>query len=136
MREVGSIKEIKGTRAVVDLAYKGGCTSCSLSGICKTDGAGRRELELEAGDLPLSPGDSVEIETAPRSLLTAACIIFIFPLALSFGAYELVVHLSGSSGLALAGFFVAFGLSFLTVFLIDKKAGRGRFFEPKIIRRI
>lgn len=136
MRETGRIREIKGSRAVVELAFKGGCASCSLSGICKTDGAGRRELELEAGHLELRPGDSVEIETAPRSMLTAAFLVFIFPLALSFGAYMLVARIGGSSGLALAGFFLAFALALLAVSLIDRRAGRTRFFEPKIVRRI
>ncbi|MBN2414702.1 SoxR reducing system RseC family protein [bacterium] len=136
MRETGRIREIKGSRAVVELSFTGGCASCSLSGICKTDGAGRRQLDLDAGQLSLEPGDSVEIETAPRSLLTAAFLVFIFPLALSFIAYMLVTRLGGSGGLALAGFFAAFALALLTVSFIDRKAGRGRFFEPKIIRRI
>ena len=136
MRETGLVTRIDGKRAVIELAFKGGCKSCSLSGICKADGTGKRELDLPAGHLTLSPGDTVEIETAPRSLLTAAFIIFIFPLLLACGAYFLTVRLGGSSNLGLAAFFASFIIAMLVVSLIDKAAGRGRFFEPRIVRRI
>ena len=136
MRETGCITEIKSDKVLVQLDFKGGCGNCSLNGVCKSDGTGKRELLLSAGRQDLKPGDLVEIETAPRSLLTAAFLVFIFPLILSFGAYLLMFQFTGSRGWGLAGFFICFAAALLFVSLIDKITRRGKFFEPQIVSKI
>ena len=136
MRETGCVSDINGSHALIKMDFKGGCAGCSMNGVCKTDGSGKRELDLPVGALQLKPGDLVEIETAPRSLLTAAFLIFILPLLLSFGAYFLMFHLTESRGYGLAGFFICFALSLLIVSVVDKTAGKGKFFEPQIVKKV
>jgi len=136
MRETGFITEINGDKARVQLDFKGGCKGCSMNGVCKADGTGKRQLELSTGNISLQIGDNVEIETSPRSLLTAAFLIFILPLIFSFGAYFLVFHFTASRGLGLLGFFASFGLALLLVSIIDKTAGNGKYFQPVIIKKV
>ncbi len=133
MIENGLIKSIENGKAAISLDLKGGCASCGMAGGCHASGTGKRDLALPVHDLDLKPGDWVEVETNPGSLLTAAFLIFILPLILSVTAYFIITEYTGSSGKALAGFFICFLISVGIVALIDKFFGKSRFFEPEII---
>ncbi len=136
MRETGYICDVKEGKAVLELTAGGGCKNCALNGVCTTSGSDTRKLELPFGVLDLKRGDLVEIETSPRSRITAAFLVFIFPLILSFIAYELVYAWSGRSGLGLTAFFICFVLAELILALFDRLAGRGIFFQPRIVRKV
>ena len=134
MKETGIVISVEGDTANVTLNYHGGCKSCGLHGVCTTTGSGRRQLSLDRDSHPLKPGDSVEIETPARSLLTAAFLVFILPLIISAAAYAITWNLTQRNGIALAAFFGAFILTEGFVALIDRIFGKRSFFKPKIIR--
>lgn len=136
MKELGKIIRIEGDKGIVQLESRGGCKSCGMNAYCHSTGADKRELKLDLGGRVYVPGDAVEIETPARSLLTAAFLVFILPLLLSMTAYLIVHALTGSTGLGLVGFFGCFILSEFLISWIDKTLGQGRFFEPRIVRRI
>ena len=136
MKESGTVIRIEGGTAVVTLNVHGGCKSCGLHGVCTTTGKGRRELSLDTGQFKLKPGDRVEIETPARSLLTAAFLIFIFPLIVSTAAYMVVWNLTGKNGPALAGFFIGFLITEGAVALFDRIVGKRSFFKPRITRKL
>jgi|GEM_PF-595469 len=134
MRETGRILRIENDRAFVEMDFKGGCKSCAAAGGCTAKGPGKRELNLPLNDASIRPGDWVEIETRPRSLLTAAFLVFILPLLLAIGAY-FIAQARGVQGDNTTGvFFAAFIAAEGVVYLIDKWIGRNRFFEPEIVK--
>jgi len=134
MKETGKVISVNGTEAVVSLNYHGGCKSCGLHGVCTATGTGKRQLSLDRGSHNLKPGDSVEIETPARSLLTAAFLVFILPLIISSAAYAIVWNITSSNGISLGSFFGAFILTEGFVALIDRIFGRRSFFKPKIVQ--
>lgn len=136
MRELGTIVRIEEGKGIIHLDSRGGCKSCAMNMHCHVTGTGKRELRLGLGGRDYSAGDVVEIETPARSVVTAAFLVFILPLMLSIATYFLVYSMTASTGQGLAGFFGCFVLSEVLVAWIDKVFGRGRFFEPRIVRRI
>ena len=136
MKETGKVISVEGDIAMVTLSDHGGCKSCGLHGVCTTTGTGRRQLSLDRGQHPLKPGDSVEIETPARSLLTAAFLVFILPLIISSAAYVVTWNITKSDGISLGAFFGAFILSEGFVALIDRIFGKRSFFKPRIVRVI
>lgn len=135
MRETGRLVKIENGRGIVRLQHRGGCDKCGLSAVCNPAGEGTRELSLPIEENNFSPGDLVEIETSPRSLIMAAFVVFILPLLISISVYALITMGTGREHLALLFFFIAFGIAELIVGWLDKKIGRNRFFEPKIVNK-
>jgi positive regulator of sigma E activity len=136
MIEVGTLLRIEKNMAVIRMEARGGCRSCAINTYCRQSGTGIRELKLPMPKSRLNPGDLVEIDTPARSLVTAAFLVFIFPLILSISAYGIIMTWSKNHGLAMAGFFGVFVLAELLVVVIDRRFGRGKFFQPQILRRI
>ncbi|MFH1941837.1 MAG: SoxR reducing system RseC family protein [bacterium] len=134
MKELGVVVRIEKDKGVIQLQSKGGCKSCGMNAYCHSTGTGTRELKLFLEGNKIVTGDVVEIETPARSLLTAAFLVFIFPLILSITAYFIVYSMTDRTELGLAGFFVCFILSEILVAWLDRSFGRGRFFEPRIVR--
>ncbi|MBN2104087.1 SoxR reducing system RseC family protein [bacterium] len=133
MRESGQIIEIREGFALVCLNTTASCASCAASGMCHISGTAKRQIRLPLNGLSVEVGDFVDIETPARSLLSAAFLIFIFPLLLSGTAYFVVFHHMQSQGWALVAFFVCFIIAELCIMVFDRLFGRSTFFEPKII---
>lgn len=136
MKETGQIVEIHEGFAEIKLNAKGACPSCSANQICHVSGTANRQIRLPLNGLGVEVGDSVEIDTPARSLISAAFLIFIFPLLLSGLAYFLVFHWIQSQNWALLGFFGCFIIAELLIMLVDRVFGRRPFFEPKILGKI
>lgn len=136
MIELGKIVRIEDGKGVVQLDARGGCKHCGMNSFCQATGTGKRELKLGLGGQEIVEGDFVEIETPARSVLTAAFLVFILPLLVAIGAYMTVFSLTKDNGYGLLAFFVLFVVSMILVSFIDKVFGRGRFFEPRIVRRV
>ena len=136
MKEVGKIMRIEEGKGFIQLEVKGGCRHCGMNAYCHSTGTGTRELMLGLGGKEFAPGDLVEIETPARSLLMAAFLVFILPLFVSMAAYFVAHSLTGRSDVGLFSFFGCFILAEALVAWIDRSFGRGRFFEPRIVRRV
>ena len=136
MRETGRIISIEGNKAIIEMEFKGGCESCAMNSMCRSSGTGKRELSLTVVNKNYQSGQWVEIETEPRSLVVSALIIFIFPVLLSSAAYFILFDLTKKNSIGLAGFFGFFVISEFLILFIDKKFGRGKFFEPRLIRTV
>ncbi|NQT27279.1 SoxR reducing system RseC family protein [candidate division KSB1 bacterium] len=136
MREPGEIIRVEQDKGVVRLNPHGGCDKCGLNGVCHTTGSSKRELQLSVGQENFTPGELVEIETAPGGVITAAFLVFILPLILSITAYMLVSGRSDSEGYAILAFLVTFALSELLIMGIDRVIGSKQFFQPRIVKRL
>jgi positive regulator of sigma E activity len=133
MHETGILVEIlpDGT-GIVQVHARGSCDKCSAKNACNPSGKTSRRLKLSLEGKTYKPGDLVEIETSPRSLLTAAFLVYLLPLVAAITVYALVNTRTASQGLALLGFFCAFVLSGLAVAVLDRFIGRRKFFVPRI----
>lgn len=136
MIELGKIVRIENGKGVVQMDARGGCRHCGMNNYCHSTGTGKRELKLGLEGRDVAEGDFVEIETPARSVLTAAFLVFILPLLIAIGAYMGVYSLTKDNGYGLLAFFVLFVVSMILVSFIDRVFGRGRFFEPRIVRRV
>lgn len=135
MRESGTLIKVENGKATVKLQHRGGCSRCGLNNVCNPRNDGSRELTLKIDNNKLSPGEEVEVATSPKSYLLAAFVVFIFPLILSILVYGLVKTGTRHEHLALISFFIAFGLSEVIVWWLDKKIGRSKFFEPILTKK-
>lgn len=136
MKEVGNIISINGDKGIVRLSPKGGCKNCAMNQLCHSTGSGNRELEVGLEGRDYRIGDWVQVMTPARSRITAAALIFIFPLIISMVGYALVYSVAKSQGLGLIGFIGFFTLAGFLLAWIDKQFGKSRFFEPYIVRKV
>lgn len=135
MIELGKVIRIEDGKGIVQLDARGGCGHCGMNEFCRASGTGKRELTLGLGGRPVKEGDYVEIETPARSVLLAAFLVFLLPLLLASGAYVAARALAGE-GYGIPAFFGVFIVSMILVAFLDRVIGRGRFFEPRIVRRV
>jgi positive regulator of sigma E activity len=133
MREQGQIVRVEKDKLVVKMDAGSGCHSCGLNHCCHSIGGSGRELTLRNPGGSYKPGDTVEIEISPRSVLTAAFLVFLLPLILSVSVYVLVYQSTRNTGYGLLAFFISFGLSEALVAGIDRLVGRKSYFQPRII---
>jgi len=136
MRETGKVIDVNDNIAVVELTPHGGCKSCAMNEVCRTTGSGTRRLNVTTGGISVSSGDTVQVETPAKSVITAAFLIFVFPLLISGTAYVLIEKFTDNSGLGIAGFFIFFALSELLLWAIDKIVRKKQFFHASIVNRI
>jgi positive regulator of sigma E activity len=132
MRETGTIKAVEGRIVRVAIAMHEGCESC-INGACK---AGRSDLKvLNSKGIPLTEGDSVEIEVSGSEQAKGAFWVLGLPLAALFVGYGLgrllFPHTTEGPAVAAAG--ILFVLS-LTVGVMVQKA-RAQDSLPVVIRR-
>lgn len=86
MREIGTIKAVEGKIVHIAIAMHEGCESC-LNNHCKT---GRGDLKaLNANNIQLNEGDSVEIEVSGTEQVKGAFWVLGLPLIALFVGYGL-----------------------------------------------
>ncbi len=136
MKEKGTVIRIEENGCIIEVDPQSECSHCSMNSCCQSMGTGKRELTLKRGNFEMHPGDIVEIETSTRGFLTAAFLVFIFPLILSMTAYLIIDAQTGNSGLSIASFFGCFILSGVVTGWIDRLFSRKKTFEPRIVRRL
>ena len=136
MKEQGKVIEFDKTYTTVEIDSKGGCTHCGINNYCHTTGTAKRKLRLKTEEREFHPGELVEIETSPQSLLSAAFLVFILPLIFSSAGYAIAVTLTDKLEYGLISFFSLFILSELLIGWIDKSLGHGQYFEPRIVRKL
>jgi len=134
MHETGILVEIlPNGYGIVQVHARGSCDKCSAKNACNPSGKTSRRLKLSLGGKSYQPGDLVEIETSPRSLLTAALLVYLLPLVSAIAVYYIVDMKTKGQGLALLGFFGTFVVSGLALAILDRFIGRKKFFAPRII---
>lgn len=78
MRELGTVKEIRGNRALIIVEKKTGCESCPGSSLCSNlDG---KQGEIEAiNEIGAKQGDIVSIEFRSFTFLKSTVIVYLIP---------------------------------------------------------
>ncbi|MGN1345957.1 MAG: SoxR reducing system RseC family protein [Eubacteriales bacterium] len=96
----------------------GGCShACALSGIVAGSGKMRTTARNTIG---AAVGDTVEVETASRTVLWYAALVFLMPIAVCALFYFLADAVWDSETIALIAAAVGFVLSFLGISVYDR----------------
>ncbi len=142
MEEMGEVVELREANlALVQFKRSPICKNCN---VCYLAAPSKELMLTEArNEIKASIGDKVRVEVEPKSILTAAFIIYTIPVIFFILGYiagfflSLAItqlrNISETIGVILA--FIAFGFSFLFIRLIDRRAKASKEFKP-IIREI
>lgn len=141
MQEIGEVIELRENDiAVVQFRRTSICKSCN---VCYLSEPNKEIMVTEArNEARARIGDSVRVEIEPKSVLTAAFVVYTIPVisfVLGYIAGRVFALLLGRPSIAeplgviLA--FVGFGLSFLVIREIDRRAAPTQRFKP-VVREI
>lgn len=124
---IGTVVRVENGEAVVRFLRTSACKSC---GACLT--AGESEMEVRVGDtLGVQPGDRVTVELSRKSMLTAAALCYLLPLA-----GLLIGVVLGSRINEWWAFGLGLGLCVLTLPVLrfaDRRAKASGRFVPKLV---
>jgi len=137
LEEIGQVLEAEGQFAKIRMNRTGMCAQCGRCGIMAFQPAS--DIIVDA-DNPVGAraGDSVRLEMESRYYLTAAFIVYVFPLLLGGLGYLLGALIASQMGvsegtLGIAGAVFLFALSFAGIRAYDKKAAREGRYRPHIV---
>lgn len=136
MKETGKIITLDKQYCTIEINANSGCHTCTLKTKCHASSRGKRTLELKLHNSSFQVGDTVELETRPKSVITASFLVFILPLIIAIAAYFIATSLFPIENYGPVIFFVFFVIAELLIFIIDKKIGGNNFFAPEIVRKI
>lgn len=118
MRTLAIVKEVHGTRAVVETERLSACEGCHKKedggscSVCSLMGANRKLSATAENSLGAEPGDVVEVETAASRVLFYALLVFVLPIAVTLAAYGVSTLFTDRAAwqiaCALIGFFGTF----------------------------
>lgn len=138
MEEIGIVKDVMGSRAIVIIQKQRGCESCPGSALCKTVGGDEAQIEA-VNRLNASIGDTVKISFKPYSYLKGTALIYGLPaLMLIIGAVigkEYISRLFPYSDADLVSGIAAFGFFFLSFIIVKiwvKLIGEKRTHMPEV----
>ncbi|MFQ3574245.1 MAG: SoxR reducing system RseC family protein [Thermodesulfovibrionales bacterium] len=78
MEEVGTVKEIRGQRALVIVEKKGGCESCPGASLCNTIGSDQGGIEA-INEIGAKQGDTVKIAFRSFTFLKGTIVVYLIP---------------------------------------------------------
>lgn len=100
---------------------------------CSQCGGGCAELTrtgpvtvLARNPVGAQPGDQVVVESATKSILGFAAVVYLLPLVLFFLGYGIVAALGAGEGAALGTGGVCFALSLTIAVLVDRRTAKRR----------
>ena len=140
MREAGTVVEIKGEMAVVELARTKACQNCK---VCLTSSDSYKMITEAKNAVNASVGDEIYLELESRNVIVASLIVYILPLLLMSLGYFLGAFLGarifGARSAELTGIVVGFaGLAgaYPAISVIDKRISKAMEFVPVVARVI
>jgi len=135
MRETGKVVSTKSGRALIEVAAKGECGSCSARGVCNWTGTSVRKV-LAVDKVGVKVGDTVELEIGTGTGARANLVVFGIPVVLMLAGVlvgGLAIRNDVWSGI-LAG--VGLALGFGIVKAIDVSVNRSGRSLPVVTRRL
>jgi positive regulator of sigma E activity len=106
MKQWGIVKEIQGTKALVEVCGQGGCQRC---GQCL--GAQRPHMVWAANPPQAQIGERVCVHLSTRLALAGGFLLYILPLILMLAGYSIGSHFFQMQGAGLIGAALGFSLS-------------------------
>lgn len=139
MKEVGLVIEKRGNKALVEVTRRSACSKCNSD--CSLAGNSHEidETRLEVDNPPGAvKGQKVRMEMGEKPLVTAAILIYIFPLIALISGYFAGNWFAVHQGLdmgevpGIVGSILFLILSFILVRLVDGMLGKRKEFQPVI----
>lgn len=132
MRQRAVVIEVNEGHTIVETSRRtmcegchGGCSGghCDITGLVSNGGVMRVEADNTIG---AAVGDTVELETESKTVLSYAAIVFMLPIAVCMVLYAVVYGAvqKESAGLIVAG--IGFVLTFVGISVFDKKCKNGK----------
>lgn len=130
IEDSGIVKEVRNNSVVVEIERGGGCKSCSMHGFCMKNVTS--EIQIQT-DLPLEPGDKVQLDISAVGRVWASLLIFGLPLAMLFMGF-LVANIWLSELISILLGFACMGLGFVIIRCLD--TGAAKKLNIRIARKI
>ncbi len=139
MTQKATVLEIHGKTASVLVRRSSMCEGCEKKDGCASSclagnlmGANQTMTALASNDAGAGVGDTVEIESGSRTVLSYAALIFLFPILVcaAFYAVGMAFSLGEGTSLLLAG--IGFVVSFLLIILFDRLTAKRKKDRPDI----
>lgn len=129
LAKVISVDEASGT-AVVSVSRKTMCDGCSKAdcdGSCTMGNMFGSSGEMKAtaiNEAGAGEGDTVELESPTKSVLSAAALVFIFPIIAAFAAYLIAYFAGAGEGISLLSALGGFAAAFIVIGLYERSCGK------------
>lgn len=137
MQEIGQVLSVQGDTASVRVKRSEACAHCGKCGMLALDSS--HDIVVEADNHALArAGDTVRLELEPGEYLTAAFVVYVFPILAAALGYAILAILSPQMGMArgtmgMLGALFGFVASYALIRAYDQKARREGRCKPQVV---
>jgi sigma-E factor negative regulatory protein RseC len=137
----GTVTRIEGDKAYVLIDRDKGCDACASKGHCGALFANTQELEVKT-NIPLKPGQRVEIGVRPSAIFGASVLLFVVPAVAFLLGIILGYWLADEYGwwsqqwTGFIGGIILFIVSYLIIRLVTPRMQDSGRYEPVITRNL
>ena len=125
MKETGIVKEIKGSKLIIETVPGSECKGC---GAC--DGGKSRQMIMEKGNFDYNIGDPVTIQIDSSVMLKLYVYIYTLPLIAFILSIVIIYNMLQNP---IISFLIAFPITFSTYFLVGRYLRNKAEFMPSVV---
>jgi sigma-E factor negative regulatory protein RseC len=139
--EVGTVRELRGEKALVVTDRQSMCGQCVAKSYCHMLGGGKEMIAEALNPIGAKPGDTVRIGIPSGTVAKASFVVYMIP-AIGLAGGSLAGYLAGKSSAmdfnltTLAGCLAGLAISLIVVRLLSNILGQRPSYRPEIIRII
>jgi sigma-E factor negative regulatory protein RseC len=139
--EVGTVREVRGEKALVVTDRQAMCGQCVAKGFCHMLGGGKEMIAEALNPIGAKPGDTVKIGLPSGTVAKASFVVYMIPAIGIVGGSAVGYFAGKSSGMdynltTLIGCCAGLGISLILVRLLSNILGERPSYQPEIIRII
>lgn len=136
--EVGTVREVRGEKAVVVTDRQSMCGQCMAKGYCHMLGGGKEMVAEALNPIGAKPGDTVKIGIPAGTVVKASFVVYMIPAIGLVGGAALGYVTGTSSGVdynlaTLVGCCAGLGISLIVVRLLSNTLSERPSYRPEII---
>jgi len=137
--EVGTVREVRGEKALVVTDRQSMCGQCTAKGYCHMLGGGKEMIAEALNPIGAKPGDTVKIGIPAGTVAKASFVVYMIPAIGLVGGAALGYVTGTSSGVdynlaTLVGCCAGLGISLIVVRLLSNTLGERPSYRPEIIK--
>ena len=139
--EVGTVREVRGEKALVVTDRQSMCGQCVAKGYCHMLGGGKEMIAEALNPIGAKSGDTVRIGIPAGTVAKASFVVYMIPAIGLVGGAALGYVTGTSSGVdynltTLVGCLAGLGISLIVVRLLSNTLGKRPSYQPEIIKII
>ena len=137
--EVGTVREVRGEKALVVTDRQSMCGQCVAKSYCQMLGGGKEMIAEALNPIGAKSGDTVRIGIPAGTVAKASFVVYMIPAIGLVGGAALGYVTGTSSGVdynlaTLVGCLAGLGISLIVVRLLSNTLGGRRSYRPEIIK--